>query len=53
MACRVVRGGSQWVAVGRHGVGSWWVTVGCCGAAWRGLTVGRGFGLRGDSFSLD
>jgi hypothetical protein len=27
--------------------------VGHGGAAWRGLAVGRGFGLRGGSLSLD
>uniref|UniRef100_A0A2N9II97 Uncharacterized protein n=1 Tax=Fagus sylvatica TaxID=28930 RepID=A0A2N9II97_FAGSY len=31
----------------------WWVCTGCGGAAWRGLAVGRGFGLRGGSLSLD
>ena len=30
----------------------WWVCTGCGGAAWRGLTVGREFGLRGGSLYL-
>ena len=33
VACRVVRGGSQWVAVGRRGVGSRWVVGLGCGVA--------------------
>ena len=30
----------------------WWVCTGCGGTAWRGLAVGRGFGLRGGSLYL-
>ncbi len=31
----------------------WWVCTGCGGAAWHGLAVGRGFGLRGGSLSTN
>jgi hypothetical protein len=47
VACRVVRGGSQWIAVGRRGVGSRWVVgLGCGGSCiWVTATTQFFFGF--------